>query len=139
MLFYFSIFILYLINNTVICDYSYWQNGESPIIFNDPPSVQERTNFPFHNVQFESNYPLQRSYVVEIPNHEKPPTILDETQPTIGDKLNALLPDQNEKEKVLEIVDSRCVFVDDVGFDTNEVLRDEINSFVARIRKFPLK
>uniref|UniRef100_A0A914QIM0 Uncharacterized protein n=1 Tax=Panagrolaimus davidi TaxID=227884 RepID=A0A914QIM0_9BILA len=98
------ILFLLLINlfNAVISEYAYWQNGEGPIIFNDPPSIQEQTNFPFHNVQFETNNPKN---FVEIPSYER--SSKNEREETIGDKINSLLPNQKEKQKVLEIVDSR--------------------------------
>ncbi|KAE9552125.1 hypothetical protein FO519_004661 [Halicephalobus sp. NKZ332] len=91
----------------------FWQNEEHPIRLFDVPTVQEQTNFAFHNIQFENSAPLRQQFVqqgrqvdnVFIPyeaqkEREKP-------KDAIVEQISSLIPSKQAQEKVLEIVDSR--------------------------------
>uniref|UniRef100_A0AC34PYM4 DUF148 domain-containing protein n=1 Tax=Panagrolaimus sp. JU765 TaxID=591449 RepID=A0AC34PYM4_9BILA len=104
------IFILFFVPNNAFDfhESSFWDN-EYPKRFFDVPTIEEQTNYAFHNVQHDNSVPFRQLFQknrqidsVIIPFDDDP-----QGKPGIKEQINILIPNKTDQEKVLEIVDSK--------------------------------
>ena len=94
-------------------DNTFWHNGEYPIKLFDVPTVQEQTNYAFHNVQFDNTASPKQQLTqqgMQVENVYVPYEVQKEPEKpkdNIAEQISSLIPSKQAQEKVMSIVDSK--------------------------------